>query len=145
MSLNRKTSLHVATPRGPVRRSLGAGGFTLMEVLIAFAILAMALPALLHLGSTGLDGMDRAQRVTAAVDLAESLLAQAGQGAVLAPGTRSGESGGLYRWTLRIEREEDIGFEARLVEPYRITAEITAPRMRTVTLTTVRLRPRGAR
>lgn len=129
-----------------LRRTNGRRGFTLMEVLIAFAILAVSLPALLHLGSTGLDGMERARRVTGAVDLAESLLAEAGQGAALTPGTRSGESAdGLYAWTLRVEKAEDIGFEARLMEPYRVTAEVTGPRLRAITLSTVRLRPREAR
>lgn len=120
-------------------------GFTLAEVLVAFAILAMALPALLQLGGAHLRGKHKAERLAAAAELAESLLASAGDGAVLAEGERSGATDDkVFAWTLTIVKADDLGFEARLVEPYRVTVTVRAKGVgRPVTLTTVRLKPRG--
>lgn len=120
-------------------------GFTLTEVLVAFAILAMALPALLQSGGAHLRGKHKAERLAAAAEFAESLLASAGDGATLAEGERSGSTDDkTFTWTLTIVKAEDLGFEARLVEPYRVTVTVTARGVgRSVTLTTLRLRPRG--
>ena len=76
-------------------------GFSLIEVVVAFALLALGLT--LVLGS--LSGA--ARQVRAAGDLsraslhAQSLLAQAGVGEVLEPGRRTGVlEGGRFQWTL---------------------------------------------
>lgn len=61
------------------------GGFTLLEVLLAIALLAIALPVLLGLRNFDLDLQDRASELTAATLLAQEKLLEvelAGQYAV---------------------------------------------------------------
>lgn len=87
------------------RRSVRhARGYTLIEVLVAFAVLALALTVLLGT----LSGATRQVRWSAdsgrAALHAQSLLAQAGVGEVLVAGRRDGElEGGRYRWQLDVE------------------------------------------
>lgn len=78
-------------------------GFTLLEVIVAFALLALAMSLLL--GS--LSGASRQVRESAdssrATLHAQSLLAQLGAGDVLQPGRQEGSfEGDRYRWQLDI-------------------------------------------
>ena len=78
-------------------------GYTLIEVLVAFAVLALALTMLLGT----LSGATRQVRWSAdagrAALHAQSLLAQVGVGEALQPGRRDGEfDDGRYRWTLDV-------------------------------------------
>lgn len=78
-------------------------GFTLLEVIVAFALLALALSLLL--GS--LSGASRQVRDSAdssrATLHAQSLLAQLGAGEALQPGRRQGSfEGDRYRWQLDV-------------------------------------------
>lgn len=78
-------------------------GYTLIEVLVAFAVLALALTVLLGT----LSGATRQVRWSAdagrAALHAQSLLAQVGVGEALQPGRRDGEfDDGRYRWTLDV-------------------------------------------
>ncbi len=79
------------------------GGFTLLEVIVAFALLALALTMLLG----ALSGASRQVRQSAdgsrATLHAQSLLAQLGVGEALRPGTQEGSfEGGRYRWRLDV-------------------------------------------
>jgi general secretion pathway protein I len=79
------------------------GGYTLIEVLVAFAVLALALTVLLGT----LSGATRQVRWSAdagrAALHAQSLLAQVGVGEALQAGRRDGEfDDGRYRWTLDV-------------------------------------------
>jgi general secretion pathway protein I len=67
-------------------------GFTLMEVLIALAILALALPILLGLRNFDLDLHARAKELTTATTLAQEKLAET----ELGPPLPIGESGGEF-------------------------------------------------
>lgn len=94
-------------------RSRGRG-FTLLEVIIAFAVLALALTLLLGT----LSGSAREVRASAdagrAAMHAQSLLDQVGVGEALRPGSRDGEfEDGRYRWNLSIERYVDPARRAR--------------------------------
>lgn len=78
-------------------------GFTLIEVIIAFALLALALSLLLGT----LSGAAKQVRVAAdggrAALHAQSLLDQTGVGEPLQPGHREGDfEDGRYRWTMEI-------------------------------------------
>lgn len=78
-------------------------GYTLIEVLVAFAVLALALTLLLGT----LSGATRQVRWSAdagrAALHAQSLLAQTGVGEALQPGRRDGEfEDGRYRWVLEV-------------------------------------------
>ena len=66
-------------------------GFTLMEVLISLAILALALPILLGLRNWDLDLHTRAKELMTATMLAQEKLAETELGAVLPLGEAGGE------------------------------------------------------
>lgn len=78
-------------------------GFTLIEVLVAFAVLAMALTLLLGTLSGATRQVRWASDAGRAALHAQSLLAEVGVGEALQPGTRDGVlEDGRYRWTLEV-------------------------------------------
>jgi len=79
-----------------------ARGFTLLEVVVALAIAAVALVGLFHAGSGGLLGVDTAARAQEAVQRAQSHLAAVGRDAALVQGDFTDDDGGGYRWRLRV-------------------------------------------
>ncbi len=83
-------------------------GFTLLEVLVAFALLAMALTLLLGAMSNATRQVRGAGDASRATLHAQSLLAQTGVGEVLSPGLLEGDfERGRYRWEMRIEPFSD--------------------------------------
>ncbi|TWI05056.1 general secretion pathway protein I [Luteimonas cucumeris] len=124
-------------------------GYTLIEVIVAFAILALALTLLL--GS--LSGAARQVRWSAdagrAALHAQSLLDQTGVGESLQPGQSSGEfEGGRYRWTLDVapyadpSRPNAAAFEPGAPQLLRLALQVewgdAGPRQR-LRLQTLRL------
>ena len=91
-------------PRGfPRHAQSGARGFTLIEVIIAFALLALALTLLLGSLSGAARQVRNADEAGRATLHAQSLLAQLGVGDALRPGTQQGVfEQGRYRWVLAI-------------------------------------------
>jgi len=77
-------------------------GFTLLEVVVALAIAAVALVGLFQAGSGGLFAVDTAARAQEAVQRAQSHLAAVGRSAALAQGEFTDDDGGGYRWRLRV-------------------------------------------
>ena len=78
-------------------------GFTLIEVIIAFALLALALTLLLGSLSGAARQVRNANDAGRAALHAQSLLAQVGVGRALQAGTRDGEwENGRYRWQLQV-------------------------------------------
>lgn len=73
-------------------------GFTLLEVIVATAIAALALVALFQAGSAGVLSVGVATRVEAAVDRAQSHLAQFADTGAIVPGESQGDDGDGYRW-----------------------------------------------
>ncbi|KAF1706091.1 type II secretion system protein XpsI [Pseudoxanthomonas sacheonensis] len=87
---------------GAIRR--GQRGFTLIEVIIAFALLALALTLLLGSLSGAARQIRTADDNGRATLHAQSLLAQVGVGEVLQPGRKQGTfEEGRYRWALEVE------------------------------------------
>jgi general secretion pathway protein I len=90
-------------PSARSRRSSGkAGGFALLEVMVAFIIAAAALGALFQSGLASLHSMQTASRYEEALARARSRLALATHGAPLVPGNLEGEDGGGYHWRVRV-------------------------------------------
>ena len=79
-----------------------SGGFTLLEVVVALAIAAMALVGLFQAGSGGMFAVDTAARAQEAVQRAQSHLAAVGRDAALVQGDFIDDDGGGYRWHLRV-------------------------------------------
>ena len=85
-----------------------ARGFTLLEVLVAFVILAVGMGLLLAMLSRGLNQVRRAQDETEASLHAQSLLDSLGVIEALAEGERNGDfEGGRYRYRLQVREVED--------------------------------------
>jgi len=82
-------------------------GFTLLEVLLAFVVLAAALGILLSMLSRGLHQVTQSQAETEASLYAQSLLDQVGTIEALAPGVSTGHFGARYRWRLEISPAQD--------------------------------------
>lgn len=83
-------------------------GFTLLEVMLAFVLLAAALGLLLSMLSNGLRQVQQAQGETEATLHAQSLLDQIGVLEPIAPVRRDGEfDQGRYRYELEITEVPD--------------------------------------
>jgi general secretion pathway protein I len=76
-------------------------GFTLLEVLVAFVIAALALGVLFRGTLDGLYAAQTAGRYEEAVSRAQSRLAALAAGS-LAPGDRQGDDGNGFHWRERI-------------------------------------------
>ncbi|MGZ4980885.1 MAG: type IV pilus modification PilV family protein [Methylobacter sp.] len=85
-------------------------GFSLLEILIAFSILALSLGILLKIFSAGVNTAGVAEEYTAAVQIAESLMARTGVEAPLQPGEITGTENEKYYWRVS-------------VSPFQFTAE----------------------
>ncbi|MFC0676915.1 prepilin-type N-terminal cleavage/methylation domain-containing protein [Lysobacter korlensis] len=93
-------------------------GYTLIEVIVAFALLALALTLLLGTLSGSLRQVRWSGDAGRAALHAQTLIDQLGVGEPLRPGTRGGElEGGRYRWTLEVERWRDQAMPAAPQDP----------------------------
>jgi general secretion pathway protein I len=138
--------------RGKRRRSFrflaigagSAGGFTLIEILVAFTVAALLLGALYQAFSTGLRSSAAARNSDDAVLLAESGL-DALSATTIAVGETSDRIG---RFTRRssVRARPDLATDAEVaVIPYQIDVEVAwrdGIRERTVSLSTLRAGPR---
>ena len=94
---------NAASPVGMMQaraRARGVAGFTLLEVVVAVAIAALALVALFQAGSAGLLTVNDATRVEEAVDRAQSHLAAFVGTGLITAGESEGDDGDGYRWRL---------------------------------------------
>lgn len=82
-----------------LRRHLG---FTLLEILVAFTLMALIIAVLLRVFSGGLQGIALAEDYARATSVAESALARVGADIELKAGTASGEVDERYRWNLEL-------------------------------------------
>jgi general secretion pathway protein I len=79
-----------------------AHGFSLLEVVVALAIAAVALVGLFRAGSDGLFAADTASHTEEALQRAQSHLAAVGRDVALLPGDFEGDDGGGFRWRLQV-------------------------------------------
>jgi general secretion pathway protein I len=77
-------------------------GFTLLEVLIAFVIAAIALGVMFKVAVGSLQASRASSRYEEAVVRARSHLAMATHGGSLMPGEWSGDDGGGYQWHIHV-------------------------------------------
>ncbi|GAB2493548.1 prepilin-type N-terminal cleavage/methylation domain-containing protein [Pseudoxanthomonas sangjuensis] len=113
-------------------------GFTLIEVIVAFALLAGALTILVGALSNSSRQVRAADDASRATLHAQSLLAQVGVGEILQPGRREGEfDGGALRWELQVEPYVD---PARRADA---PVDLAAPRLLQLDLSVHRADGRG--
>jgi general secretion pathway protein I len=128
------------------RRRASGRGFTLIEILIAFAILAVALAGLLRAFSGGLQATTRAERYGEAVLLARSVLERVGSEIAIQPGEQSGRGEDGAAWSVRMRPLEVPGEgngQASPYVPYEVAVTVVVPRQQPITLTTLRLVAQG--
>jgi general secretion pathway protein I len=120
-------------------------GYTLIEVLVAFMILALALTVLLRIFSGGLRNVSVSSDYAAATLIAESRLAAAGIDIPLRPGETSGTEGERFEWTVSVKGYQPWpGYRSAAsgVDAYRVTVTVEWPHgdnTRRVGLSTIRL------
>jgi general secretion pathway protein I len=94
-------------------------GFSLLEILIAFSILALSLGILLKIFSAGVNTALVAEDYTAAVQIAESLMAKTGVETPLQANQASGLENEKYHWLVEVSPFE---FNPENVDTTAITA-----------------------
>jgi len=113
-------------------------GFSLIEILVAFAILALSFVAISQAFSGGLRMLSASGSYAGALRVAESRLAEAGRLSPLAPGVTEGKSG-IYTWRLEVAPYD--GSDAGLPQAHEAVATVTweGGGARTVSLRTIYL------
>jgi general secretion pathway protein I len=99
-----------------VRKTAGRRqkGFSLLEVLVAFSILALSMGVLMQIFSSGLHNVERSGHHVKAVAIAKSLLARLGRETPVLAGEQSGEFGDperpaeQYNWQMTQQALEDV-------------------------------------
>jgi len=76
-------------------------GFSLLEVIVAFSILAISLTILLNIFSSGVRTAGVAEEYIIATQIAESLMAKTGIESPLTMGKSSGVVADKYRWLIK--------------------------------------------
>ena len=103
-----------------------ARGFTLLEVMLAFALLAFAMGLLIGMLANGLHQVSRAESATEATLYAQSLLDPLGTLEPIAVGERNGYfQGNRYRWRLQVTPAQDPAPRAVVVTAP--TSEVLTP------------------
>jgi general secretion pathway protein I len=122
-------------------------GFTLVEVLAAFMILALSLTVLLRIFSGGLRSVDLAEDYTQAVMVAEQQLASVGIGEPLEAGETEGDWDERFHWQRSIESYHPWEPEENSDVPvtaFRVIIRVDwehAGKPRRISLSSLRLQP----
>jgi general secretion pathway protein I len=120
-------------------------GYTLIEVLIAMMILALALTVLMRIFSGGLRNIAVLADYGHAVLLAEAHLAAVGSSEALAPGETYSNDDDKFRWTRTVEAYVPNEFTEKQKIPviaYQVTVVVEWPnsgRTRRLKLSTIKL------
>jgi general secretion pathway protein I len=119
-------------------------GFTLLETLIAFAILSIALTVLFRAFSNGMEASRRTEGWVDAIATARSLLDRVGGDIPLRQGDLSGQENGDLAWRLHIElaAEAQRAVTALPVALYQVDVSVELAKGTDFSLTSLRLGPR---
>jgi general secretion pathway protein I len=125
----------------------GVAGFTLIEALVALAIVAAVLSSIGAVIATMVKGTHSIDQHLALTGAAETLLAELPARSLLKPGRQSGELAGL-RWRIDVApmntSEPGDAPQTRPFVPLIVELRLQAPAGLAIHLTTVRLVPRTA-
>jgi general secretion pathway protein I len=131
------------------------GGFSLLEILVAFTLFAMAMAVLMQIFSRGVNGASIADHYARATMYAESKLANVGIELPLKEGVSSGKFEDGFAWEVMIRPyvdptprdQQSLDFEKQyFAQLYEIETTVTFAtddnQPRTVKLVTLQLGPR---
>lgn len=144
--------------RSPAGRSRTQRGFSLLEILVAFVLLALAMAVLMQIFSTSLNGATIADRYAKATMIAESKLAAAGVEDALKEGSSSGTYDDIFSWVVEVKPFTEPSTDTSganldqilFVKLFEVTTTVsfasndrrTDKNLRAVTLTKLQLGPR---
>jgi len=121
--------------------------FTLLEVVIALAILGIASGTLINIFSESLNRIRHSERAVYASALAQSLLSRSGDEIAVQSGDKEGEAENGFRWQLHAEPYGDVqDREAWPMQAYKVSSRVywnDRNEKEEVVLTTIRLLPKG--
>lgn len=155
-SVDRQTLAPARLP-GPFVAKLPAnGGFSLLEVLVAFTVFSLVAATVMQIFSSGVNGATVAQKYAKAAQYAESKLATVGVEEALKEGAKDGKFDDDFRWRVEVRRFEDsapreqqsLDFEKNhFVQLFEVVATISFTtddnQERSVVLSTLQLAPRS--
>lgn len=133
-------------PASSARRRRAAG-FSLIEVLIALAIVGLGLAAAAGTFGVGLSGHEASRDAAIALSLAEGKLAEAGVAGTLREGNSEGSFADRFDWQVSVmpyadPGEDQFGLVDKTMKLYRIGVSVAwqdGHRERRLALDTVRL------
>jgi general secretion pathway protein I len=121
-------------------------GFTLVEVVVAIAILALMAGVIFRVNSDSIRNIHRADALAGASAMAQSLIAKVGTEIPLREGETRGQSGAGLQWRVQMKRYGDATDRSQWpLAAYIVVAEITMhdnPDSPPVALLTLRLGPK---
>lgn len=123
-------------------------GFSLLEILVAFSVLALSLGVLLNIFSTAMRGVGLGEEYSKAASLLDGRLAALGSEIPVESGSQSGSAGDgegqEYRWQITLNPFGEIDQFQALgeLELFQIDVEVTwetGGRQRRIAVSTLRL------
>jgi general secretion pathway protein I len=97
------------------------GGFTLLELLLAFMVFAISFATVLEIMSGSIRNTVRAREYTEAALTAQSVMDQVGLEIPLEAGTSMAGESGDYRWSIEVYEYVETGENAYTVELAELT------------------------
>jgi general secretion pathway protein I len=104
-------------------------GFSLLEILVAFSILALSLGILLKIFSAGVNTAGVAEEYNSAVQIAESLMAETGVETPLQTGEATGLEHDKYHWRVSVSPfqfvAEDVNVTSIAAMLFKVRVTVT--------------------
>lgn len=122
-------------------------GFSLIEVLVALAILSLAFAVLISAISRGLEASRRSEAEAGAAQVAQNLLATLGITDTVKLGDTRGTDSDRYSWRIHVEPfDGNVEYASRDIKAAKVTITVDwldNEKSRSFTLSTLRFQPKS--